>query len=102
MDGKFTCVGIDVAKDSFDVASLPETQRLTLPYDDDGIERLVRTLRGLGPVLIVVEATGGYERRLVVQLIDAGFRVARVNPRQVRNFARGFGQLAKTDRIARP
>ena len=99
MDGKFTCVGIDVAKDSFDVASLPETQRLTLPYDDHGIERLVRTLRSLGPVLIVVEATGGYERRLVVQLIDAGFRVARVNPRQVRNFARGFGQLAKTDRI---
>lgn len=99
MDGTPTYVGIDVAKDSLDVACLPETQRLTLPYDDDGIARLVRTLRGLGPLLIVVEATGGYERRLVAQLIDAGFRVARVNPRQVRNFARGFGQLAKTDRI---
>jgi len=99
MDGTLNCVGIDVAKDSLDVACLPSLERLTLAYDDASIARLVETLRRVGPTLIVVEATGGYERRLVVVLIDAGFRVARVNPRQVRNFARGFGQLAKTDRI---
>jgi transposase len=99
MDGSLNYIGIDVAKDSLDVACLPSSQRLTLPYHEAGTARLLETLRGLGPALIVVEATGGYERRLVAVLIDAGLRVARVNPRQVRNFARGFGQLAKTDRI---
>jgi len=99
MDGSLTFVGIDVAKASLDVATLPQTQSLSLAYDDDGIARIIAALRTLGSCLIVVEATGGYERRIVTALVDAGFRVARVNPRQVRDFARGLGQLAKTDRL---
>lgn len=99
MDGTFTFVGIDVAKASLDIAMLPLAQSLSLAYDDDGIARILATLRSLGACLIVVESTGGYERRIVTALVDAGFRVARVNPRQVRDFARGLGQLAKTDRL---
>ena len=97
MDGSLTFVGIDVAKASLDVATLPHPQALTVAYDDDGIARVIDTLRSLGDCLIVVESTGGYERRIVTALVDAGFRVARVNPRQVRDFARGLGQFAKTD-----
>jgi transposase len=94
-----TFVGIDVAKDHFDVAFAPERTPFQLPQQAKGHEQLVDRLRPLGPCLIVIEATGGYERRLVATLIDAGFAVALVNPRQVRDYARGIGQLAKTDRL---
>jgi transposase len=63
------------------------------------MHQLVERLRPLPPRLIVVEGTGGLEQRLVVELQDAGLAVAVVNPRQVRDYARGIGYLAKTDRI---
>src|SRR5579862_6021851 len=92
-------VGIDVAKDSFDVAVLPGEQSASFSYDDAGLEQLLQWLRPHGICLIVLEATGGLERRIAGELIDAGHQVAIVNPRQVRDFARGTGKLAKTDRI---
>lgn len=92
-------VGIDIAKDKFDVAVLPSGDSVTLTYNDQGLRQLVERLRPLLPCLIVVEGTGGLEQRLVLELQDAGFAVAVVNPRQVRDYARGIGYLAKTDRI---
>jgi transposase len=92
-------VGIDVSKKRWDVCVLPGGQTMSLSADPKGLERLRECLQPTGRCLVVVEATGGYERRLVAELIDAGHDVARVNPRQVRDFARSLGQLAKTDRI---
>ncbi len=103
MDGSTTnssvsFVGIDVAKLKFDVAIVPEGARLACAYDGEGIGQL---LAWLPPhdCTIVLEATGGFERRLAAELVDAGRRVAIVNPRQVRDFARGIGVLAKNDRV---
>jgi len=94
-----TFVGIDVSKSHWDVclSSGPSSTRLT--SDGEGLARLHDLLQPHGRCLIVVEASGGYEQRLVAELIDAGHDVARVNPRQVRDFARSLGKLAKTDRI---
>jgi transposase len=92
-------VGIDVAKDSFDVASDPAGLKLSLPNDPTGRQRLLDRLQAQSVALIVMEATGGYERELVATLLHAGFPVVVANPRQVRDFARGIGELAKTDPI---
>ena len=92
-------VGIDVAKESFDVCCLPEESWRSLPYDENGLTQLLGELPQKETCLIVVEATGGYQRRLVAELVDAGHHVAVANPRQVRDFARGLGILAKTDRL---
>jgi len=92
-------LGIDVAKDSFDVASEPAGLARSFPNDATGRRRLVETLQNQPVALIVLEATGGYERDLVAALLDAGHKVVVANPRQVRDFARGLGQLAKTDRL---
>lgn len=92
-------VGVDVAKDSFDVASDPAGLKLSLPNDPTGRQKLLDTLQTHRVALIVMEATGGYERRLASDLIQAGFNVVVANPRQVRDFARGMGELAKTDSI---
>ena len=92
-------VGIDVSKFKFDVMILPTGMHLSEAYDAVGIGRLVEQLAPLGTCLIVLEATGGFERQLAAALVDAGHHVAVVNPRQVRDFARGIGVLAKNDRI---
>jgi transposase len=90
-------VGIDVSKSKFDVVILPAGTHLTCAYDSQGIERLLAQLPE--HCIVVLEATGGYERRLAAELVDAGHQTAIANPRQVRDFARGIGILAKTDRI---
>ena len=92
-------VGIDIAQDKFDVTLRPRQKSFTMTYDEPGLTQLRELLRPLASCLVVVEATGGLERRLVAVLHDAGFTVAVVNPRQVRDYARGIGCLAKTDRI---
>ncbi|MBN1908897.1 MAG: transposase [Pirellulales bacterium] len=92
-------IGIDVAKRSFDVCCLPEGKEWSLSYDDKGIKGLLSKLPEKRTCLIVIEATGGYQRHLVSELVGAGHYVAVVNPRQVRDFARGLGILAKTDRL---
>jgi len=100
MDAIFdSFVGIDVAKDSLDVCLLIEGRRFTTTNDRTGFRRLLDELPMAGSCLVVVEATGAYQRELVAELVAAGQQVAVVNPRQVRDFARGLGILAKTDRI---
>jgi len=92
-------VGIDVAKAELEVASYPEGLRLSLTNDAAGIEELLEALGEREIALVVMEATGGYERPVAGALVQAGLPAVVVNPRQVREFARGIGKLAKTDRI---
>ena len=93
-------VGIDVSKATLDVCLLPSG--LTAVFDNDalGIRQLVEWLRKQPPVVrCLLEATGRYDRRCAADLMEAGFTVAVVNPRQARDFARSLGRLAKTDTI---
>jgi len=100
MDAKFeTFVGVDIAKDSLDVCFLGTEKRFTTTNDQAGFRQLLQGLPSVEGCLVVVEATGGYQREMVAELIAAGHQVAVVNPRQVRDFARGLGILAKTDRL---
>jgi transposase len=92
-------VGIDVAKANLDVAERPETAPMRLPNDELGITALVERLTAAPPTLIVLEATGGLEGPVVAALTAAGLAVAVVNPRQVRDFAKAVGHLAKTDAL---
>ena len=92
-------VGIDVAKAELVVSVLPNRERFTVANDERGVRTLVERLRAIGPQLIVLEATGGYELLGVAALAAAALPVVVVNPRQVRDFAKATGQLAKTDRI---
>jgi len=94
-----TFVGIDVSKKQWDVCLSSSAQAFKFMADELGLSRLRELLQPLGRCLVVVEASGGYEQRLAAELIDAGHDVALVNPRQVRDFARSLGRLAKTDRI---
>lgn len=90
-------VGIDVGKANLDVAVFGEAKVLRVANTATGIRRLLQRLRGLGEVRIVLEATGGYEDAVLAACSEAGLWIARVNPRQARDFARATGQLAKTD-----
>jgi transposase len=92
-------IGIDVAKDQLDVALGAAGETWSVPNDDEGIRSLVEDLRSRSCGLIVLEATGGFEIAVVVALASTGLPVVVANPRQVRNFARATGQLAKTDRL---
>ena len=92
-------VGIDVSKRCLDVAIRPAGETLSIDNDDAGIKKLARTLAKWSPQLIVLEATGGHEYAAAYALMKAGLPVAVVNPRQVRDFARAVGKLAKTDPI---
>jgi transposase len=92
-------VGIDVAKDELVVAARPMNESWVAPNDDHGIEQLVARVRRAAPALVVLEATGGYERAVVAALAAAAVPLVVANPRQIRDFARATGQLAKTDRI---
>ena len=94
-----TFVGIDVAKDRLDVHVRPSDERVQLSRNDAGLAELVARLQPLGPQLVVLEATGGYEIPVAAALASAGVPVAVVNPRQIRDFARATGQLAKTDAL---
>ncbi len=92
-------VGIDIAKDSFYTASCPSIIKAHLPNTPGGHRKLLQLLQKETIALIVLEATGGYERPLVAELISNSLPVVVVNPRQVRDFAKGMGQKAKTDTI---
>ncbi len=94
-------VGIDVAKERLDVAFLEQDHldRLEAANDPAGHARIVAECQRRKVAVIVLEATGGYERAVVAELAAAGLPVVVVNPRQVRDFARATGQLAKTDAI---
>ena len=92
-------VGIDVAKAELVVAVRPGGEGWRVRNDEVGRGRLRERLQQLAPTLVVLEATGGYERAAVAALAAVRLPVVVVNPRQVRDFARATGQLAKTDRI---
>ena len=92
-------VGIDVAKAKVDVAVRPTGERWEVPRDEAGIPQLVSEMKTLGPSLVLLEATGGLELPLVAALAAAALPVVVVNPRQVRDFARATGKLAKTDAL---
>lgn len=92
-------VGIDVAKDTCDVGLGVGGELCQFSNDLSGHERLLSRLKECEVSLIVLEATGGYERALVCALQAAGYQVAVVNPRQARDFAKAMGYLEKTDRI---
>jgi len=92
-------VGIDVSKDRLDVAVLGEECTWQVKNTPDGIVQLVEQMQEMPPELIVVEATGGYQRSVVEALFHAGLWVAVVNPARVRQFARACGWLAKTDKL---
>ena len=91
--------GIDVAKDRLDLALRPSGTVRTVAYDAAGISSLVSELQSLGPSAVVLESTGGLELPLAGALAAASLPVAVVNPRQVRDFAKATGRLAKTDAL---
>lgn len=92
-------IGIDVSKATLDIASLPDGESWTVTNDDPGLAELTPRLVALAPVLVVLEATGGFEVRAAIALAKVGLPVAVVNPRQVRDFAKALGRLAKTDAL---
>lgn len=92
-------IGIDVAKGRLDIAVRPGKEELSVDNDEAGIGTLVSRLKSLKPVLVVLEATGGLELPVTAALATAEMPAVVVNPRQVRDFARATGQLAKTDRL---
>jgi transposase len=92
-------VGIDVAKHQLEFACRPSGETGTVSNDDGGIRELVKRCHALAPTLLVLEATGGYEAAVVAALATAALPVVVANPRQVRDFAKATGQLAKTDAL---
>lgn len=92
-------VGIDVSKDRLDIHVLPDGIAFAVARDCEGLEQLSERLLGLGPCLVVLEATGGYETVVASALAAARLPLAVVNPRQIRDFARSVGRLAKTDAL---
>jgi transposase len=92
-------IGVDVSKDLLDVKVLPSEQALQFPNDDPGIKKLITFVKKLDPQLIVFESTGSLEMLAVSSLIENHVPVVVINPRQIRDFAKATGRLAKTDSI---
>ena len=92
-------IGIDVAKDRLDVDTRPGGEVFAVARDSNGLAMLVERLQRLAPALVALEATGGYETVVASALGAAQLPLAVVNPRQIRDFARATGKLAKTERI---
>jgi transposase len=93
------CVGVDVAKSTLDVAASDSRETRQFANDDEGIRQAVRYIASVKPVGIILEATGNLEIPLAVALQVGHLPVVIINPRQVRDFARSTGALAKTDSI---
>lgn len=92
-------LAIDVAKSWLDVATTVDDHIERVAYDASGIETIIQRATAIDAERITVEATGGWQTNLVAALLHAGLPVIVVNPRQVREYARATGQLAKTDRL---
>lgn len=99
MNDTETFVGIDVSKKELEVYVRPTGANGTFHNDAEGWNQLVQQLVPLTPTLVVLEATGGLERKVAYALVEAGLPVVIANPRRTRNFARSIGLLAKTDRL---
>ena len=94
-----TNIGIDISKETLEVAVHETTAHWTTKHEFTEFPKLIKSLRSLAPTRIIVEASGGLENLLVSYLASAGLPVIVINPRQARDFARATGQLAKTDRL---
>lgn len=92
-------VGIDVGKRFVDLAFDGSDEVIRYENDDGGIEKILKALAGRSVGLVVLEATGGYERQVLASLLGANIPAVAVNPRQVRDFAKALGKLEKTDKI---
>jgi transposase len=92
-------IGVDVAKETLEIALGPEAKTFSVPNDRVGVGQLLPQLPAPGTCVVVLEPSGGFERIAIAELLQAGHSVALVNPRQVRDFAKGIGMLAKTDAI---
>lgn len=99
MEAQAVYVGVDVSKEWLDVAVWPGGAGFRVANDEAGVAGLIERIGPLDPYAVVLEASGGLETLAASELHAAGLMVAVVNPRQVREFARGLGQLAKTDRL---
>lgn len=98
-NGKEIFIGIDVSKSKLDAGVRPTWQKVTFPNNDEGISLMMGFIEPFSPTLVVLEATGGLEVPMVIALAARGIPVVVVNPRQVRDFAKATGRLAKTDSI---
>jgi transposase len=96
MAEKEVFVGIDVSKGKLDVAVRPSGELMSFSNDEDGISVMIDFIKPFSPILIVLEATGGLETASVGMLAAKGLPVVVINPRQVRDFAKATGRLAKT------
>ncbi len=94
-----TCIGIDIAKSHFDANTPTGNHHQQFSYDEQGMQQFFNWLQQFQVEIICLEATGGYQRKFVNRLHDKNFNIAVVNPRQIRDFAKSMGQLAKTDKI---
>jgi len=94
-----TFIGIDVAKDQLDVHVFPSDDAFAVARDSEGLAALIERLSPLDPHFVGLEATGGFELTVAAALVSAAIPLAVVNPRQIRDFARATGQLAKTDAL---
>jgi transposase len=92
-------VGIDVATAQLDIALRPTGERWAVTNDEPGITALITRLQAIAPQLLVLKATGGSQRAVVAALAAAALPLVVVNPRQVRDFAKATGRLAKTDAL---
>ena len=92
-------VGIDVSKETLEVHFRPSDKDMCVDNTQEGLGKLIAQMKTLEPELVVLEATGKLERLAMCMLAEAGFSVARINPRQARSFARAIGRSAKTDKI---
>jgi transposase len=99
MSQKETFIGIDVSKHQLNVAVIPDRGSIGFANNEDGISLLVEFIKSFSPTLIVLEATGGLETSVVGALVTDGLPVVIMNPRQIRDFAKATGRLAKTDSI---
>lgn len=99
MNPQDSFIGLDVSKDTLEVAVRPTEERKTFANQEDGLSRMIDFIKPFSPRLIVLEATGGLEKAAVCALAVAGLPAVVVNPRQVRDFAKAKGILAKTDKI---
>jgi transposase len=95
----FISVGIDVSKAALDIALSPESKPFRVENRPSGILQLLTKLPPPEACLVTLEGSGGYERLVIAELLDRGYHVALANPRQVRDFAKGIGILAKTDAL---
>jgi transposase len=92
-------IGIDVSKATLDVAVIPSNEETSVANNEAGCRELIVLFRSLNPKLVVLEATGGLQNLAAGMLTAEGFPVVVINPRQIRDFAKAIGKLAKTDRV---